>query len=148
VPSSYSALYYHLIWSTKHRHPLIASEWQERLYAYTGGVVRNLPGCKLLVAGGIEDHVHLLCSLSRDSNVQDVVRTIKTNTSKWIREALLPGFHWQDGYAAFTVSYTALASVEHYIRNQREHHRVKTFEEEMREIFKLCGIEVDERFFA
>jgi putative transposase len=146
MPSSYAALYYHLIWSTKLRKPLIQSEWKDRLYGYLGGILRE-QGNILLVAGGVDDHIHLLCSLQRDSTIMDVVRTFKTNSSRWIRESSSPDFRWQDGYAAFTVSHQALAAVEQYIRNQKEHHKKKSFEEEMREIFRLCGITFDPRFF-
>jgi len=146
MPSSYAALYYHPIWSTRQRSPLIRPEWSDDLYAYIGGIFRN-QGNRLLVAGGVADHIHLLCSLQRDSVVMDVVQTIKTNSSKWLREGHSPSFRWQDGYAAFTVSHGALAAVERYIRNQAEHHKKLTFEEEMREIFQRCGIDIDERFF-
>ena len=146
MPSSYAALYYHLVWSTKHRAPLIQPEWKDRLYAYMGGILRESE-CKLLVAGGMEDHVHLLCSLGREDSIRDTVQAIKTNSSKWLRSELSPNFHWQDGYGAFTVSPSALVPVEHYIRNQEEHHRKLSFEEEMLAIFKACGIECDMRFF-
>jgi putative transposase len=146
MPSSYAALYYHFIWSTKHRAPLIEAEWEDRLYGYIGGILRG-QGNVLLVAGGVEDHIHLLCSLGRESTIKDVVQIIKTNSSRWIRDNFNLAFHWQDGYAAFTVSHRLLPDVERYIRNQKEHHRKATFEEEMKEIFKLCGIEVDPRFF-
>ena len=146
MPSSYASLYYHFIWSTKNRQPLIQSEWKDELYGYIGGIVRN-EGNKLLAAGGIDDHIHLLCSLGRDSTIKDVARTIKTNSSKWLRDGHSPLFHWQDGYAAFSVSYSALSSVDRYIQNQEEHHKELTFEEEMRAIFKKCGMEFDERFF-
>jgi putative transposase len=146
MPSSYAALYYHLVWSTKHRAPLIQPEWRDRLYAYMGGILRER-GNKLLIAGGVEDHVHLLCSLGREDSVRDTVQTIKTNSSKWLRSELSHNFHWQDGYGAFTVSPSALAAVERYIRNQAEHHRAHTFEEEIRAISKACGIECDPRFF-
>ncbi len=147
MPSSYAALYYHLIWSTKERQPIILPEWEERLYAYIGGILRTEKN-KLLLAGGTADHIHLLCSLGREQSIRDVVRTIKTNSSKWIRDSLLANFRWQDGYGAFSVSHTALPSAERYIRNQKAHHRKKTYEEEMREVFKMCAIEFDDRFFA
>ncbi|HEY3875805.1 MAG TPA: IS200/IS605 family transposase [Candidatus Kapabacteria bacterium] len=146
MPSSYAALYYHLVWSTKYREPLIQPEWKDRLYAYIGGILRERE-CKLLVAGGIEDHVHLLCSLGREDSIRDTVQAMKTNSSKWLRTELRPHFHWQDGYGAFSVSPSAIAPVDGYIRNQEEHHRKLTFEEEMLAIFKACGIECDPRFF-
>jgi putative transposase len=145
-PSSYSALYYHLIWSTKYRTPLIQPEWKDDLYAYIGGIVRN-EGNKLLKAGGTSDHIHLLCSLGRESTISDILRAIKTNSSKWVRETLAPNFQWQDGYAAFSVSRGAIPDVERYLANQEQHHATISFEDEMRRIFKQCGIEFDERFF-
>src|ERR1035441_3721340 len=129
MPSSYAALYYHLVWSTKLRTQFIQPAWKDRLYAYMGGILRE-QGNKLIVAGGMDDHVHLLCSLGRENSIRDIVQTIKTNSSKWLRSELSPNFRWQDGYAAFTVSPSAIPSVERYIRNQEEHHRKRTFEEE------------------
>ncbi len=146
MPSSYASLYFHIIWSTKGRSPLIQHEWKDRLYAYIGGILRS-EGLKLIKAGGVEDHIHIVCSLNRDSVIKDVVRIIKTNSSKWIREEFSPNFHWQGGYAVFSVSYSALPDVERYLDGQVEHHKKVSFEEEMRAIFAKCGIEVDDRFF-
>src|SRR5262245_44322871 len=96
-----------------------------------GGIARN-EKCVLLAAGGVPDHVHLLVSLSKEIAVADVLRLIKTNSSKWIHETFpaMASFAWQAGYGAFSVSYSNTDAVKRYIANQAEHHRVKTFQEE------------------
>ncbi len=88
----------------------------------------------LIKAGGIADHIHLLINQARDASVSDLVRDIKSNSSKWIHEEfpLLQHFSWQQGYAAFSVSKSGLGSLGTYIDNQIEHHRTRTFQEELR----------------
>ena len=142
MPQSFADLKYHLIFSTKGRLPRIVPELASPLYEYIGGIVRNLGG-KLLAFGGMPDHVHLLVSLGRDKSMSEVMRLIKTNSSKWLHETRpdVP-FAWQDGYGAFTVSHSRLADVTSYISGQEEHHRTKTFEEEFHEFFRKHGIAI------
>ena len=86
MPQSFAALYCHIIFSTKHREPLISRELQPRLFAYIGGTLRD-EGNAPLAAGGMPDHVHLLASLSRQTSVAEVVRLVKANSSGWIHQA-------------------------------------------------------------
>ena len=145
--STFTNLLFHIIYSTKYRKPTIRTEWQDDLYGYIGGIVRDQKGT-LLKIGGAEDHVHLLVKLSPTIAISDVLRKIKSNSSKWINE--LPGvdrkFEWQSGYAAFSVSESQLPAVIKYIANQAEHHRKKTFEEEFLAILKKHNIDVDMRY--
>jgi REP element-mobilizing transposase RayT len=101
------------------------------LYAYIGGILRSENG-KLVAAGGMPDHVHLLISLNRDSSMSAVLRQIKGSSSKWIHETIpeLRAFAWQAGYAAFAVSYSHIESVKNYIATQADHHRTATFQED------------------
>ena len=135
------------MFSTKYRSKLIEESFSERLYEYIGGTIRAKNG-HLIEIGGVEDHIHLLANLSPTKSISDTIREIKANASKWKNE--LPGntglFEWQKGYGAFTVSYSQIESVRHYIRNQREHHRIKTFEEEYIAFLKLHNIEFDQRY--
>jgi REP element-mobilizing transposase RayT len=144
--STFTKLAYHIVFSTKYRHPLIHNTLQKRLYEYIGGIIRAQNG-HLIEIGGVEDHIHLLANLSSTKAVSDSVREIKANASKWSNE--LPEqtsrFEWQKGYGAFTVSYSQVESVRHYIQNQREHHRAKTFEEEYIQFLELHDIAFERR---
>jgi len=81
MPSTHSAIYFHIIFGTKNRENRIAAEWEERLFAYIGGIIRNTGG-KLLAAGGAGDHVHLLLSLKPAHFVPDILRDLKRDSSK------------------------------------------------------------------
>ena len=145
--STFTKLSYHIVFSTKYRSKSIAESFSERLYEYIGGIIRAKNG-HLIEIGGVEDHVHLLANLSPTKSISDTIREIKANASKWRNE--LPEnaalFEWQKGYGAFTVSYSQIESVRHYIQNQREHHRTKTFEEEYIAFLKLHNIEFNYQY--
>ena len=147
MPSSYTCLRYHLIWSTKHRQPLISEDIRDRLFQYIGGIIRD-DGGKLLAAGGMPDHVHLLADIGKQQSVVDAVRDIKANSSGWIHKTFpqFQSFAWQTGYGAFTVSYSSVEAVKNYIANQAEHHRKRTFQEEFVEFLQRHGIEYDDRY--
>ena len=147
MPSSYTCLRYHLIWSTKHRQPLISEDIRDRLFQYIGGIIRD-DGGKLLAAGGMPDHVHLLADIGKQQSVVDAVRDIKANSSGWIHKTFpqYQSFAWQTGYGAFTVSYSSVEAVKNYIANQAEHHRQRTFQEEFVEFLQRHGIEYDDRY--
>jgi REP element-mobilizing transposase RayT len=117
------------------------------LYAYVGGILRNEKGA-LVAAGGMPDHVHLLISLGRESSVSEVLRQIKGSSSKWIHERIpeLRGFGWQDGYAAFAVSYSQIETVRQYIAGQADHHRTVTFQEEYVAFLRRHDLEFEERY--
>jgi REP element-mobilizing transposase RayT len=147
MPQSYVSLHCHLVFSTKNREPLIRTDWAPRLYQYIGGIVRGQGGC-LIAAGGMADHVHLLASLGKTNAVADLVRDVKSNSSRWVHETLanLRGFAWQTGYGAFAVSYSKIDEVKRYIAGQEEHHRVRSFKEEFVAFLERHGIEYDERY--
>ena len=119
----------------------------ERIFQYIAGIIRGLDGIAIEV-GGISDHVHILASLPKTMKLIDFVRTIKSESSKWIKK--LGGeylkFSWQDGYGAFSVSSSLLNITASYIRNQSEHHRTKTFIEEYKAILEEYGISYDEKY--
>ena len=145
--STFTNLLFHIIYSTKYRKPTIRSEWQDDLYGYIGGSVRDQKGA-LLKIGGVEDHVHMLAKLSPTIAISDVLRKIKSNSSRWINERpdVNRKFEWQSGYAAFSVSESQMPSVAEYIANQAEHHRKKTFEEEFLAILNKHNIEFDMQY--
>ena len=144
--STYLSLHYHVIFSTKHRAPLIAAEWRPRLHGYMGGTITGLGGVAEGV-GGVADHVHLLVGLRATHCLADVVRELKKAATVWVHEEIrLAPFGWQDGYAAFTVSPTARPGVLDYIANQEVHHRIRSYREELVSALNLAGIEYDPRY--
>ena len=146
MPSTYTSLHYHLVFATKDRIPLIESHWRKRLHEYLGGTVCGLDGVSEGV-GGISDHIHLLVSLRATHNLADFMRELKKAASRWIHENIgLRHFAWQEGYAAFTVSATAREGVQRYIANQEEHHRTKSFREELVGLLEKSGITFDPRY--
>ena len=148
MPQSLAKVYLHLVFSTKHRRPFLQDAvLRERLHAYLAGTCRNLDSPSLQV-GGVEDHVHILCLLSRTHSVAETVRELKRESSKWVKEqaAALAAFHWQDGYGAFSVSPSHVGSLKKYIACQQEHHRRESFQDELRRLLRKYGVEFDERY--
>lgn len=147
MPASYTCLYYHIIFSTKRRLSLITPDLRQQLYPYLGGIVAHEKG-RLITAGGIADHVHLLVSLHPQSSVSDVLRLVKSNSSKWVHENFADkrDFGWQDGYAAFSVSFSNLERVQRYIAEQEQHHREVSFQDELVEFLNRHGTAYDERY--
>jgi putative transposase len=144
---TYTNLLFHLVFSTKDRIPFIGPSIRDELHAYMGGIIRDLGGIALEI-GGVEDHVHLLVKLKPTLALADVLRELKSGSSKWLNEEKmkLRKFGWQDGYAAFSVSESQAGRVRAYIKNQVEHHRQVSFQDELRELLRKHGIEFDERY--
>jgi REP element-mobilizing transposase RayT len=147
MAGSFTSLFYHIVFSTKDRHPIITDDVAPRIHEYLGGIIREMGGIPI-VAGGQPDHVHVLGSIVQTMAVADALRDLKAGSSKWIHRTF-PGlrlFDWQDGYGAFSVSVTGLERVKQYILNQEEHHRTVTFQEEFLEFLKRHQIPYDERY--
>ena len=132
----------HLIWSTAGREPQIASAWRDQLHAYFHGICENT-GTKLIVAGGMPDHVHLLVSFDASHSIAEVVNLLKSNSSRWIHENHDRNFGWQTKYAAFSVSKSAEEQVCSYIRTQEQHHRQKSYREELMEFLRRHELKYD-----
>jgi len=146
MPSTYTSLHYHIVFSTKNRVPIIDANWRGTLHEYLGGTIRGLGGVPEMI-GGVADHVHILTGLKPTHCLSDFMRELKKATSGWVHDEMrIRDFCWQEGYAAFSVSPTVRSSVSGYIANQENHHRVKTFREELIELLTLSGIEYDERY--
>ena len=146
MPSTHLSLHYHLVFGTKDRQPTIDPAWRERLHEYLGGTVRGLGGFPEGV-GGVADHVHLLVGLKATHCLADFMRELKKAASVWVHDEIkTPSVAWQEGYAAFTVSATARDAVKSYIANQEEHHRVKSFREELVEMLERAGVSYDPKF--
>lgn len=137
-----------IIFSTKNREPFLADTTiRSVMHAYIAGICDRCESHAHLV-GGVADHAHILCSLSRNITVADLVKEIKKDSSKWVKgkDSRLTKFHWQSGYGAFSVSQSHLSQVRAYIADQEEHHRHRTFQEEFREFLRRYEIEFDERY--
>lgn len=141
MASTYLSLLYHIVFGTKNRAPLIDAAWRPRLHDYLGGIIRKLGGF-LEGIGGTEDHVHLLVSLKATHSLSDLMRELKKSSSVWVHDALgEKQFAWQEGYAAFTVSASALDAVRKYVANQEQHHRTKSFREELVAMLEKAGVD-------
>jgi REP element-mobilizing transposase RayT len=146
MPSTHTSLHFHLIFSTKNRYPLIAKDWQDRLHAYLGGLVRPLGGVPDEI-NGTADHVHLLVGLRPTHCLAEVLQDVKSSSSKWVHDEIGSSkFAWQAGYGGFTVSPSQMEAVRKYIREQESHHRKKTFQQEYLELLDRSGIEYDKRY--
>ena len=138
---------YHCTFSTKGRRQLITANLQERLWPFMGGIARE-QGFKALAIGGVEDHAHVLLSLSATMPVARAIQMVKGASSKWIHDTFPEHrtFAWQEGYGAFSIGVSQVDATIAYIRSQPEHHRRMTFQEEFRMILKKHGIEWDEKY--
>ena len=127
---SFTRLTYHIVFATKYRKKTITEDVEERIYEYICGTLRAKKG-HVIEIGGVEDHVHILAALSPVLAVSNVIRDTKASSSKWMRqERRVDQFEWQKGYGAFTVSYDRVEAIQKYIRNQKAHHKTKSFQEE------------------
>jgi len=144
---SYHGIHIHVIFSTQYRARLLAKSWREDLFAIIGDQIREHKGV-LLQAGGIEDHVHLLIKVHPSFAIADTIRQLKSNSSQWINETrrIKGKFHWQTGYAAFSVSYSMVDVVKNYIVSQVEHHRQRTFKEEYLDFLKRHNLTFNPKF--
>jgi len=147
MPQSLVKMLVHVVFSTKNRVNLITSEIEEGLFGYMHGIVENNKS-KLILANGTMNHVHLLISLGKVISISELVGDIKRDSSVWIKtqNSLFKNFHWQEGYGAFSVGQTQVEDVMKYISDQKEHHRKKSFENEMRGFYRKYGIDFDERY--
>ena len=137
----------HLIWSTKGRRRLLQPQWMHRLFAFIATVARA-KGAILIEANSQPDHIHLIVSMPSTISIAELVNAIKANSTRWIRQTLAQHnwFGWQDGYAAFSVSTSLEQTVIQYIRDQDQHHRRRSFQEELLELLDSHGVEYDPRY--
>ena len=144
---SYVSNLLHCVFSTRERLPMISPKLQTRLFPYIGGIARENK-MKLVSAGGIEDHVHLLISMPRTIGISKAMQLIKGGSSKWIHDTFNEHrlFKWQKGYGAFSIGISEVSRTVNYINRQAEHHKVKDFKTEFVGFLKKHEIEYDERY--
>ncbi|HYM74690.1 MAG TPA: IS200/IS605 family transposase [Candidatus Dormibacteraeota bacterium] len=135
----------HFIFSTEGRRPLIKPGLRDALFAYLGGIVREMNGTALIINGDV-DHVHMLIRLRPVHSAAEIARVVKANSSRWVREKHSAAFAWQTGYGVFSVSESSVAAVTKYIAGQEEHHKKHSFQEEYVAFLKKNHVEYDPRY--
>ena len=148
MPQSLAKILLHVVFSTKERRPLLRDRAiREEMHRYIGGIL-NGQDCPAIIVGGVEDHVHLLCVLSRTCTPADLVKEVKRSSSLWIKSRApeFADFAWQSGYGVFSIGYSQLEEVRRYIAGQEEHHRKLTFQDEFRRLLKRYEVAFDEAY--
>lgn len=147
MANTYSKIHIQLVFAVKNRNGVIASNWKDELYKYITGIIQK-NGHKLLIINGMPDHIHILIGLRLNQSISDLVRDIKSHSSKWINEKqlVIGRFEWQEGFGAFSYGAYQVNDVIKYIQYQEEHHRKISFKEEYLEFLKKFEVEYDERF--
>lgn len=147
MANTYTQIYIHVVFSVKGRQNLIQKKWKDELFMYISGIAKGKQQ-KVYAIGGVEDHIHILWSIKPNIALSDLVREIKSNSSKWINEkSLVMGrFEWQAGFGAFSCSHSQLESVIAYINNQEEHHTKKNFKFEYMEMLQKWNVDFDEKY--
>ena len=146
MSDTYSNLSVHLVFSTKDRMPLLTRDVRDHVFPYIGGIVKRQGGT-IIAVGGMPDHLHVVARWPTNVCVADFVRVVKSNSSKKTNEHVTGmKFGWQRGYGAFSVSQSALSAVVQYVRNQEQHHRHRSFQDELKILLTKHGIDYDERY--
>lgn len=147
MPGTYSQILLHVVFSTRGRTPWITAEVAQRLYPYIGGIVVAEKGV-LHEIGGMPDHMHLYLRWRTDGAIADLMRVVKSGSSRWIHETFpaLGTFAWQTGYGVFSVSRSQEPAVRRYIVNQAEHHRKEDFRSELLRLLRAHEIEFEEKY--
>jgi putative transposase len=147
--STYTQILYHIVYATRDHRGCLDLDYHDSLCAYIAGILKHKQ-CMPYKLGGYTDHLHILTSLHPSVCLADLVKDIKLATSQWIKTAShFPDFvGWQEGYGAFTCSWSVKGEVEDYISNQRQHHNIHSFREEYTAFLKRAGIEYNEAYLG
>ena len=148
MANTYSSIFYHIVFSTKNRKKWIEPEIENRVWKYIGGIARKHKATAIQI-GGIEDHIHTLILSPPKYSPSQIAQFIKGESSKWIHEEFpnMRTFAWQDGYSAFSVSKSLVPKFVDYIKNQRQHHKSKPFEDEYKDLLRWHEVDVvDEKY--
>ncbi|MDZ7715792.1 MAG: IS200/IS605 family transposase [Balneolaceae bacterium] len=145
--NTYTQIYIHYIFSTKHRKPVISHKFESRLWSYLGGIARANNMIPIAI-GGVQDHVHALIAIPSTVSMSKSIQLLKGGSSKWLNDNFFRDrtFRWQKGYGAFSVSESMIPKVVNYIKNQKEHHQSKTFKEEYLGLLKKYNVSFDEAY--
>ena len=148
MPQSLAKILLHVVFSTKERRPLLRDRaFREEMHRYIGGILNGMD-CPSIIVGGVEDHVHLLCVLSRTCAPADLVKEVKRSSSLWIktRAPEFSDFAWQSGYGVFSIGSSQIEEVRRYIAEQEQHHHKLTFQDEFRRLLQRYEVTFDEAY--
>lgn len=147
MSQSLSKLYVHITFHIKKANIIIGDEIGEELYAYMASIVKDNDSIPVII-NGVKDHVHVLCIMSKNISLAHLVEKIKGQSSRWIkiRNNKYKLFKWQGGYSGFSVSKSVVEKTIKYIRDQKEHHRKKSYKEELIALLSLNEVNYDERY--
>ena len=147
MANTYSKIYIHIVFSVMARSNLINKNFREELHKYISGIIKRR-GQKLLTINSVSNHIHLLCNTQPDCNISDLVRDVKSYSTKFINNKrwLNVKFYWQRGFGAFSYSQSQVDTIIHYIQNQEKHHKTKSYRTEYLEFLKKFEIEFDPRY--
>jgi len=147
MAQSLSKIYVHIIFSTKNRVNFISDDLVPELYSYLAGIIKAYD-CNILKIGGMPNHIHILCVLSRKYSLSKLMEEIKKSSSKWIKTKAknLCKFSWQNGYGAFSISQSQIEIAKKYIENQKEHHKQISFKDELVKLLQKYEIDYDEKY--
>lgn len=139
--------YVHIVFSTKQREDFIDEKIEKELFSYIAVLCKNRDS-KALQIGGTDNHIHILCLLSKKIALMKLVQEVKAHSSKWIKTKgkKYENFFWQDGYGAFSINEENVYAVKNYIKNQREHHQTKSYKDELIEMLEKQKMKYDERY--
>ena len=147
--STYTQILYQLVFSTKNVERTMIESGQEILYKYIWGILKN-KNCHLYRIGGVEDHIHIITQIHPAVAVSYLIKDVKIATSDFIKtQNIFPDFNgWQEGYGAFTYSISAKDNLIEYVKNQKDHHRKRSFKEEYINLLNEHAIEFDEQYIV
>jgi putative transposase len=147
MANSYHQIYIHTTFPVKYRQAVIEKEWKHSLFSVMGNLL-NETGCKTLIVNGVYDHVHCFFSLKPSLSVSNIMKSVKAKSSKWVNEQeLTPArFEWQKGFGAFSYSHSQIDRVFRYIKNQDEHHKHQSFQEEYIQLLKKFNVDFDDAY--
>jgi len=147
MANTYHQIYLQTVFAVKYRKAIIEKEWKNELFAVIGNLI-NEANCKTLIVNGVEDHVHCFIGLKPVVSVSDLMKTVKSKSSKYINDhSLTPQrFEWQEGYGVFSYGQSQVDSVYKYVLNQAVHHQKQTFRDEYLDFLRKFKVEYDEQY--
>lgn len=147
MANTYTQLYIQFVFAVENRRSLIRQDWEEELYQYISGIVRNNKH-KMIAINGMPDHLHLFIGFHTTQSIADLMRMVKGESSEWInsRKLVVGKFKWQEGYGAFSYGRSQVEKVCQYVLNQKQHHEKKTFVEEYVQLLEIFDIPYEQRY--
>jgi len=147
MANTYHQVYIHCVFAVKYREAVIEKTWRSKLFGVIGNLI-NETGCKTIIVNGIDDHVHCFLALKPIISISELMKTVKSKSSKYINDNLLTKkrFEWQEGYGVFSYSHSHIDAVYKYIANQEEHHKNQTFREEYLDFLNKFKVPYEEQY--